>query len=403
MKNVKAGLALRLPWGDELNVELRRGQEKITVTEVWEIYEPVTRQNNRSFRSDIGRSKHFLRHLGKRRVTELTLADIEEYRIIRSKEQTPRGNPPSLAQLNLEVKLLRRSINYAVDCGHLSTNPLARVKMLTLQNVRQATITRAQFERLLEVSDDDLRPILLVAYDTGMRKNEILQLKWSQVDPDEGAIVLSKTKTDEPRTIYLTTRVREELARLPRSTSGYVFVNPRTNKPWVNIEKKWRRARKSAGIDDAWFHDHRRSFVTNARRDGVPESVLMKMIGDKTRSVFDRYNVVSPEDMKNAVAKIEGHDSLQQKTELMDALKDHKASGAELTENEIQLLREYSKLIDVKGSVKKCHDTLNKEDHNAGGKNQNRRLHPSEPREAGGEGRQSRRSNGEGEGLREPL
>jgi hypothetical protein len=67
----------------------------------------------------------------------------------------------------------------------------------------------------------------------------------------------------------------------------------------------FRRACNNAKLEGIWFHDLRRSFVTNARRRGVPESVVMKLSGHKTRSVFDRYNVVSEDDLKSAVRQIE--------------------------------------------------------------------------------------------------
>jgi len=54
-----------------------------------------------------------------------------------------------------------------------------------------------------------------------------------------------------------------------------------------------------------WFHDSRRSFCTNARRRQVAESVVMRMSGHRTRSVFDRYNIVEDEDVRQAVRQIE--------------------------------------------------------------------------------------------------
>ena len=65
------------------------------------------------------------------------------------------------------------------------------------------------------------------------------------------------------------------------------------------------QAREAIGRPDLWFHDLRRSFVTNARRRGVPESVVMRMSGHRTRNVFDRYNVVEDEDVRTAVKVIE--------------------------------------------------------------------------------------------------
>src|SRR5258708_11112877 len=62
---------------------------------------------------------------------------------------------------------------------------------------------------------------------------------------------------------------------------------------------------KAVKLTGVWFHDLRRSFVTNARRGGVPESVVMKMSGHRTRAVFDRYNIVEEDDLREAIKRIE--------------------------------------------------------------------------------------------------
>lgn len=84
-----------------------------------------------------------------------------------------------------------------------------------------------------------------------------------------------------------------------------MFINPETGTRWIDIKRAWERARTDAGLGHVWFHDLRRSFVTNARRRGVPESVVMRMSGHRTRSVFDRYNIVEEEDLRTAVSRIE--------------------------------------------------------------------------------------------------
>lgn len=305
--NWRTGLSFRLPMGDKISLELSRqsAQSRITVMEAWKVYEPITKRDNKSWFSDRARIKHLLKHLGNKQITALTLTDVERYRCQRLEESTVRKKRPSICSVNHEIKLLRRIINYVLRCSYIDKNPLTGLKLLKENNLRYRVITEEQLDRLVEVADDDLKPILVVAYDTGMRRGEILQLRWSQVDLRAGVVQLTETKTGYPRKIHLTDRAQIELASIPRSTSGYVFVNKRTNKPWFDIKKKWWRACRAADLEGTWFHDTRRSFVTNARRRGVPESVVMKMTGHRSREVFDRYNVISEEDLKGAIVQIQ--------------------------------------------------------------------------------------------------
>src|SRR5262245_22937874 len=111
-----------------------------------------------------------------------------------------------------------------------------------------------------------------------MRLREVLDLQWSQLDLKQGIPKLGAEdmKTEEPRTIVLTKGVREALSSQPRFLmSAFVFTDPETMSSWKDVRKMFRRARKAAGLTGVWFHDLRRSFVTNARRRGVPESVVM--------------------------------------------------------------------------------------------------------------------------------
>ena len=288
----------------------KRKQFKLTVKQLWEEYKPVSKQHKRSHRNDCNRSVHLVRHLGSKQVTRLSVADVEYYRSLRLNEKAGKGKrkKPKPATLDREVALLKRMCSYAVEAKLISENPIAGASMLNQPNTREAVVSEEQFTQLYAVAEPSLKPILLTAYETGMRKSEILNLKWEQVDLSAATIRLQAqdTKTDKPRLIIMTKRLVEELRGVPHHIrSLYVFVNPTTGKPWNTIRKAYLRACKEAKLNGVWFHDLRRSFVTNARRRGVPESVVMRMSGHKTRSVFDRYNIVEEEDLREAVRKIE--------------------------------------------------------------------------------------------------
>ena len=294
----------------------RLEKPKLTVAEAWAHYEPINRRDNDSWQSEEGRARQFIRQLGSVKATELTLRHVDEFRTRRFAEKTRKGTPPSPATLDKEVELLKRILNYAVACGRLTHNPLAKAKLLRKPNVRRMVVSEEAFVLLHEKADECFKPILAVAYETGMRKREVLDLRWEQLDLREGVIRLlpQDTKAEDARIIYLAPRALEAVRRIPRRLgNAYVFLNPQTGEPWVDVRKQFLSACRAAKLSGVWFHDLRRSFVTNARRYGVAESVVMRMSGHKTRAVFERYNVVAEEDLRDAVARIEAA-RLRQKT-----------------------------------------------------------------------------------------
>jgi len=282
----------------------RAKEPTASVRQLWSEYEPITKRDNDSWQSDLGRAAHLVRLLGDRRASRLSRADVEEYRTKRQGETTRRGSTPAPGTLDREVELLKRLLNYAAACGRLPANPIAKVKLLRVPNVRRVVLDEEAFQRLHAKAEPWLRPILLVAFDTGMRKSEVLNLRWSQLDRKAGAVRLEAedTKTEEPRVVYLTERVLQALSEQPRLLHAeFVFVNPATGRPYADIQGAAERARTAAGLEGVWVHDLRRSFVTLARRSGLPESVVARFSGHRTAAVFKRYNIVEEQNLQAAV------------------------------------------------------------------------------------------------------
>jgi integrase len=166
---------------------------------------------------------------------------------------------------------------------------------------------------------EELRPVLTFAYNTGRRKGEILALQWTQVDLKERVVrlELGKTKNDEGRTIPLTSDLFEDLAMQKairdQSWPKCPWVFHRYGEQIKNFRGSWKNASKKAGLwtgdektgrPTKLFHDLRRTGVRNLVRAGVSETVAMRISGHKTRSIFDRYNITSEKDLKDAARRL---------------------------------------------------------------------------------------------------
>ncbi|MFO7972784.1 MAG: site-specific integrase, partial [Desulfobacterales bacterium] len=146
---------------------------------------------------------------------------------------------------------------------------------------------------------------------TGWRMKEITGLTWNQVDRDNGIIRLEpgETKNDDGRTVYLDHELQEvfnrqwQLRKKSRKLTPYVFPGNNGNEQIKDFRFSWNKACKDAKIGKRLFHDFRRTAVRNMVRSGIPEAIAMKISGHKTRSVFDRYNIVNDADLQLAAQK----------------------------------------------------------------------------------------------------
>jgi integrase len=145
---------------------------------------------------------------------------------------------------------------------------------------------------------------------------EILNLQWRQVDLNAAEVRLDPgtTKNKDGRVIYLDGELLEtmkiqrafvlSLQRERGEIIPRVFINPETGDRIRDFRKSWAEACKQTGLSGRLFHDFRRTAVRNMVRAGVPEVVAMRISGHKTRSIFDRYYIVSEQDLREAARRI---------------------------------------------------------------------------------------------------
>jgi integrase len=269
-----------------------------------------------SFERDVDSIQNLKRILGEStKLRELTAGRIEgyqrkrleEYRTVylRQKKQPVTRNIASLktirpATVNREVACLKTMISRAIKHGKLDTNPILRVKKLPENNVRERVLDNDYFELLLQACPQHLRPIVLVAYYTGMRRSEILLLTWDELDLQNRFIRLKgdRTKTGVARSVPLHPRVWDALSRLPRGIrTGRVFLWK--GKPVNDVKKAFKAACTRAGLNDFTFHDLRHCAINNLRLAGNDYFKIMAISGHKTMNVFKRYNLVTEEELSS--------------------------------------------------------------------------------------------------------
>jgi integrase len=248
----------------------------------------------------------------------------------------------SNGSVNRSISALRRMFNLGVEDGRLRNVP--HFPMLKESAPRQGFFERDQYESLRTALPDYLRLPLAIGFFTGMREGEILGLKWDQIDWLGNAINLraGETKNDEGRTIPIIPTLKQLLlTQYSRQSAECPYVCFRLDSKGravkiMGFRKAWYGACVKCGLgkwepavdaltgepiydnprrpkskpkmkmvyNGRLFHDLRRSGVRNLVRAGVPERVAMNISGHKTRSVFERYNIVSERDLSEAARKL---------------------------------------------------------------------------------------------------
>jgi len=212
------------------------------------------------------------------------------------------------ATINRELSILIRMLNLGMERDMVYHVP--KIEKLPEKNVRIGFLNHDEYMVIHKALLEHVRPIVAIAYKLGMRKGEILSLTWDRVDMVDGIIHLDNTKTDEPRTLPLDVELQRDFRLLYQRNKNcpYVFVNARGDGRVKDFYYSWRKAVLHASeylsrphLKGLLFHDLRRTAVRNLIRAGVPRKIAMMITGHKTESTFNRYHIVAPEDLEEAI------------------------------------------------------------------------------------------------------
>jgi len=301
------------------NKYLAPEKPKMTFNDAAEAFLGYSRSRKKTFRRDEEMVANLKAFFGDRPLENLTLDLVERYVVARREQRRQAGKKELTgATLNRETTCLKTIIRRAVLNRQLDRNPLEGLKPFK-EFPRSRTLSLEEYNRLLSKCSEHIRPIVELAYVTAMRRGEILNLRWDQVDFKHRIIILeaAATKTQEKREVPLDAKLIEMIQRIPRVLgSRYVFSF--RGRQVKDIKTAFRRACARAGIRDFRFHDLRHCGVTNMRKAGVPDNVIMSISGHKTTSMFRRYDAVDRADRQSAIEKIRLNDTYMTKAVLSE-------------------------------------------------------------------------------------
>jgi len=300
---------------------------KTTLKEVLDKYEENFK-NQASFKTG---KRHYLQNFKEYFGESTLLANIrymnlETYRNHLREKITKNKTIRSDASVNREMSCLHHIFTKAVEWEMIEQNPFSKGKSLILKenNKRLRFLNENEIPKLLDACPDYPRNIVECALNTGMRKGEMLGLKWNQIR--NGFIYLDKTKTMEPRQIPVNDTLEVFFKHIRKEhglKSKYVFLydgqiietktgkarKPKRNaeaKPVTEIKRSFNSALKRAGIVDFRFHDLRHTFASQLIMKGGTLKDVQELLGHKTMTMTLRYTHLTQEHKRKAVNLLNG-------------------------------------------------------------------------------------------------
>ncbi len=262
------------------------------------------------------------------RASEITTFHIQQYVTKRQDAGAANGT------INRELASLKRMFKLAFQHTPPLVLRIPHIPMLRETNIRSGFFEHEDFLALRGALPDYAKVAVTLAYYSGMRMGEVCSLQWKQVNWTDGKLYLNArdTKTNTPRVLYLTGDLALVLLmwkkRCEKNWPSCSWICHRGGIRLRTFKHSWREACERVGLGKmvkdekigrmVWEgkipHDFRRTAVRNMVRAGVPEKVAMAISGHKTRSIFDRYNIVNENDLEAAAKSLSAYFERQKVT-----------------------------------------------------------------------------------------
>jgi integrase len=275
--------------------------------EVWEKYmrEEAKYKSEGTYKRAIQSAKNFLAEIGHFTLSQITSSILSNYKTKRLESGV------TLSTVTKELQFVRRVFSLCKREWQLvQQSPFEFFKMPAVDDKRVRFLEPGQFEQLLFHCPDWLKPIVVLARYTGIRRGNILNLTWSRIDLQQGVINLEHTKNGQGLTIPLSETPHNILTNLKNTKVMHLncpFVFHQNGKPYspYRVSISFLRACRRAKIYNFRFHDLRHDFASTLIQRGNDIYVVQSLLGHKDERMTKRYAHLKVENLKKAVDSLE--------------------------------------------------------------------------------------------------
>jgi len=268
-----------------------------------EFIELYSKQHKRSWKRDEVSLKSLKPFFKGKMLRDIGPQLVENYKAKRKTDITPRKTLVMEATINREIALLKTMFNKALEWGRIETNQIVQVKKFKENQKDMRILSDREMIKLIDAAPPHLQPIIVIAANTGMRRMEILSLKWENIDFRRGIIHIKDSKSGKAREVYMNDMVFETLKALEQE-SEFVFFNPSTGTHITDVKRSFKRACGDTGIKGLRFHDLRHTAATRMVEAGVDLVTVSKILGHSSIEMTMRYAHPGEKTMRAATEKL---------------------------------------------------------------------------------------------------
>jgi integrase len=266
------------------------------------VFLAYSKTNKKDYKLDEAKVKVIHSYFGEKTLaSKITPKRIEDFKSFMSEKY-------SNAYVNRYLACIKTIFNIGIKNELIKTTPMKAVKMMKEDNHKIRYLTADEEARLFKELPEHLKPIVICALQTGLRKSNILQLRWELVDLEFRFIevLAQQNKGHKIIKIPISDKLLEILESLPRN-SEYVFANPDTGKPYRDISEGFKNACDRANIENFRFHDLRHTVATRLVEKGIDLRVVQEIMAHSTIVTTQRYMHPTPKRKLEAISVLNSY------------------------------------------------------------------------------------------------